>query len=65
MHKHQIEDPGEVPSNLEQAETVFDVKDIVNLYEKYARFDERIKNFCEKVTEAIQTGDHHDLLYSF
>ena len=28
-------------------------------------YDERIKVFCEKVTERVKLGEHQDLLYSF
>ena len=58
MSKTQVEDIGEVPSDLGKAETVFGVGDLVSLYEKYGKLDERIKEFCEKVTDAVRTGDH-------
>ena len=28
-------------------------------------YDERIKLFCEKVTERVKLGENQDLLYSF
>ena len=28
-------------------------------------YDERIKTFCEKVTDRVKLGEHQDLIYSF
>jgi len=39
-------------------ETVFSFKDIVNFYEKYAKYDQRIKLFCEKITDRVKLGEH-------
>jgi len=50
------QDVGEVPSG--ESETVFSLKDLVIFYEQYAKFDERIRTFCEKVTELVKLGDH-------
>lgn len=57
------QDVGEVPSD--DSETVFSLKDLVLYYETYAKFDERIRTFCEKVTELVKLGDHQNLLHSF
>ena len=57
------QDVGEVPSG--DSETVFSLKDLVLYYEQYGKFDERIRTFCEKVTELVKLGDHQNLLHSF
>ena len=59
-------DLGESPSiDFPGVETVFSLKDLIAFYEKYSMYDERIKVFCEKVTERVKLSEHEDLLYSF
>lgn len=47
------------------SETVFSLKDLVIFYEQYAKFDESIRTFCEKVTELVKLGEHQSLIHSF
>lgn len=52
-------DIGEMPSLGDPlVETVFSLKDLIHFYDKYAVYDERIRLFCEKVTDMVKTGDH-------
>ena len=59
-------DLGETPKlDSPLLETVFSLKDLINFYETYAMHDERIKMFCEKITDRVKLGEHQDLIYSF
>ncbi len=57
-------DLGEIPS-LDDAKIVFCMKDLITFYQQYAVYDARIKDFCEKITEMVKTGDHFALIHSF
>lgn len=60
------QDLGEVPLiDSPEVEIMFSLKDLIQFYKTYALYDERIKDFCEKITEMVKTGDHHSLLHSF
>lgn len=48
----------EIPLLDEKVETVFSLNDLIAFYKNYAVYDERIKAFCEKITEMVKTGDH-------
>ena len=62
----QGQELGEVPSiDGPEVEIMFSLKDLIKFYGTYAVYDDRIKEFCEKITQMVKTGDHHSLLHSF
>lgn len=58
-------DLGEIPELDDSCKIVFNLQDLITFYERYAVYDPRIKDFCEKITEMVKTGDHAALLHSF
>ena len=68
LYRHPAEgvkDLGEVPIITDATEIIFSLNDIIKFYKNYALRDQRIKQFCEKITEMVKTGDHQSLFHSF
>ena len=54
-----------MPIITDATEVIFSLNDIIKFYKNYALRDQRIKQFCEKITEMVKTGDHQSLFHSF